>query len=66
MRKLLFSTAMVLCVSFGLSAQTNFACFFASPSDKITNISEYNLFVRDYNRATAIFSGKVIELSGYK
>jgi hypothetical protein len=66
MRNLLFSLAMFLCVSFVLSVETNFACFIAPPSDQITNMKEYNLFVRDYNRATAIFSGKVIELGGFK
>lgn len=66
MRKILFVFGLFLCFLFGVSVETNFACFNASPSDNITNIRGYNFFVRDYNRTEAIFSGKVIEIDQFK
>jgi hypothetical protein len=66
MKKSFYSFASFLFILTGICVETNLACFVGPPSDRITNIRGYNFFVKDYNRATAIFLGKVIEREQFK
>jgi hypothetical protein len=49
-----------------ISAISVSACFVGPPSDVIKDVNQYNYFARDYNRAEAIFEGKVIEKNRFR
>lgn len=66
MKKNLLAIALLTTTFFGINVLQSLACFTAAPSDKISDINEYNFFVKDYNRTEAIFLGKVIVIDCFR
>lgn len=64
MKKLFFVSFTVFLLVVGTISIS--ACWIAPPSDVVRNINEYNYFVRDFNRATAVFMGEVIAIDRFR
>lgn len=66
MRNRILIYVLILMVSYCALAEKSNACFSSAPSDNLQTLKEKNNFVRDFNNAQAIFTGKVIAIDDYK
>lgn len=66
MKKYFFVVLLSNVFLFGINVRQSSACFAGSPSDTVNSVYEYNLFVRDYNRAEAIFMGEMTAIDRFR